>query len=111
MEVAINERIKKIFDQLREQEKIYFFVINMSMKTYALKTRKQTTCFLKLRKFRKTQMIDLKKKWENNVKTSSFLSLKSVQYDLKSIKSHLILHLIHEKEGETSDIKNARHQT
>ena len=83
----------------------------MSMKTYALKTRKQTTCFLKLRKFRKKQLIDLKKNWENNVKTSSFLSLKSVQYDLKSIKSHLILHLIHEKEGETSDIKNARHQT
>ena len=86
----------------------------MSMKTYALKTRKQTTCLLKLRKFRKNQLIDLKKSRENYVKTSSFLSLKSVRYDLKSIKSHLILYLIYEKERrgniryqkcETSNLK------
>ena len=83
----------------------------MSMKTYALKTRKQTTSLLKLRKFRKNQLIYLKKNRENYVKTSSFLSLKSVRYDLKLIKSHSILYLIYEREEETSDIKKMRDQT
>ena len=43
IEVAVNERIKKIFDQLNERGKNYQ-VTNMSTKKNALKIRKNQIC-------------------------------------------------------------------
>ena len=43
IEVAVNERMKKIFDQLKEQCKI-IQVINLSMNTNELKIRKKQIC-------------------------------------------------------------------
>ena len=44
IEVAVNNRMKKVFDQLNERGKKIFQLTNLSTKTNALKIRKKQIC-------------------------------------------------------------------
>ena len=106
IEVAVNERMKKIFDQLNEREQ------NFSSKKFEYEDEciedseeaDMTTQFLRIQK---NQLIDLKQHLEGYVNTLPVFGFNSGRYDLNLIKSYSIPYLIRDKEQETSVIKKA----
>ena len=97
IEVAVNERMKKIFDWLNERDK------NFSSKQFEYKDEciedseeaDMSTQFLPIQK---NQLIDLKQHLERYANTSHNFGFNSGRYDLNSIKPLPIPYLIRDKE-------------
>ena len=103
-EVAVNERMKKIFDQLNERGK------NCSSNKFeyedeCIEDSEDADMSTQYLRTQKNQLIDLKQNLERNVKTLLVFGLNSGRHDLNLIKSCLIPYLFWDKEQETSVIK------
>ena len=106
IEVAVNERMKKIFDQLNERGQ------NFSSNKFEYEDEcnedseeaDMSTQFLRIQK---NQFIDLKQHLERYINTLPVFGFNSGRYDLNLIKTYLIPYLTRDKEQETSVIKKA----
>ena len=105
-EVAVNERMKKIFDQLNERGKNY----SRSQFEYedeCIEGLEEAYMSTQLLRIQKNQLTDLKQHLVRYVNTLPVFGFNSGRYDLNLIKSYLIPYLIRNKEHETSTIKKA----
>ena len=89
IEVAVNERMKKIFDRLNERDK------NFSSKQFeyedeCIEDSDEADMSTQLLPFQKNQLIDLKQHLEKFVNNSPVFRFSSDRYDLNLIKSYLI---------------------
>ena len=106
IEVAVNERMKKIFDQLNERGQ------NFSSKKFeyedeCIEDSEEADMSTQFLRIQKNQLIDLKQHLERYINTLPVFGFNSGRYDLNLIKSYLIPYLIRDKEQETSVIKKA----
>ena len=106
IEVAVNERMKKIFDQITEHGKKYSRN-KFEYKDECIEDSEDADMSTQFMQFQKNQLIDLKQHLERYVNTLPVFGLNSGRYDLNLIKSYLIPYLIRDKEQETSVIKKA----
>ena len=98
--------MKKIFDQLSERSKTYSR-IKIEYEDECIEDSEETDMSTQFLQIQKNQLIDLKQHLERYLKIVPNFGFNSGRYDLKLIKSYLILYLIRDKEQETSVIKNA----
>ena len=105
-EVAVNERIKKIFDQLNKRGKIYSRN-KFEYEDECIEDSEEADMSTQFLRIQKSQLIALKQHMERYVITFPVFGFNSGRYDLNLIKSYLILYLIRDKEQETSVIKKA----
>ena len=104
--VAINERLKKIFDQLNERSKNYSSS-KFEYKDDCIEDSGEADMSTQFLRSQKNQLIDLKQHLERYVNTLPVFGFNSGRYDLNLIKSYLIPYLIRDKEQETSVIIKA----
>ena len=105
-EVAVNERTKKIFDQLNERGKNYSSN-KFEYKDECIEDSEEADMSTQFLRIQKNQLIDLKQHLERYINTLTVFGFNSGRYDLNLIKSYLIPYLIRDKEQETSVIKKA----
>ena len=98
IEVAVNERMKKIFDQLNERGKNY----SSNKFEYEEEDSEEADMSTQFWRIQKNQLIVLKQHLERYVNTLPVFGFDSGRYDLNVIKSYLIPFLIRDKEQETS---------
>ena len=106
IEVAVNERMKKIFDQLNERGKNYSSN-KFEYKDECIEDSEEADMSTQFLRIQKNQLIDLKQHLERYINTLPVFGFNSGRYDLNLIKSYLIPYLIRDKEQETSVIKKA----
>ena len=106
IEVAMNERMKNIFDQLNERGK-NFSSNNFEYEDECIEDLEEADMSIQFLRIQKNQLIDLKQHLERYVNTLPVFGFNSGRYDLNLIKSYLIPYLIRDKEQETSVIKKA----
>ena len=102
VEVAVNERMKKIFDQLNERGKIYssnYF----EYEDECIEDSEEADMSTQFLRFQKNQLIDLKQYLGRYVNTLPVFEFKCGRYDLKFINCYLIPYLIRDK--------NKKHQS
>ena len=106
IERAVNERMKKIFDQLNERGK--FFLSNkFEYEDECIEDSEEADMSTQFLRIQKNQLIDLKQHLERYINTLPVFVFNSDRYDLNLIKSYLIPYFIRDKEKETSVIKKA----
>ena len=105
-EVAVNERMKKIFDQLSERGK-NCLTNNFEYEDESIEDSEETDMSTQFLKFQNNQLIDLKQPLERYVNNLPVFGFNSGRYDLNLTKSYLIPYLIRDKEHETALIKKA----
>ena len=96
-EVAVNERIKKTFDQLSERGKNYSSN-KIEYEDECIEDSEEADMSTQFLQIQKNQLIDLKQHLERHVKTLIVFGFNSGRYDLNLIKSYLIPYLIPDKE-------------
>ena len=106
IEVAVNERMKKIFDQLNERGKKYSSN-KIEYKDECIEDSEAADMLTQFLRIQKNQLIDLKEHLERYVNNLPAFGFNSGRYDLNLIKSYLIPYLIRDKEQESSVIKKA----
>ena len=106
IEVAVNERLEKIFDQLNERGKNYSSN-KFEYEDECIEDSEEADMSTQFLRIQKNQLIDLKQRLERYVNTLPVFGFNSGRYDLNLIKSYLILYLIRDKEQKTSVIKKA----
>ena len=106
VEVAVNERLKKIFDQLNERGKNYSSN-KFEYQDECIEVSEDVDISTQLLQIQKNQHIDLNQHLERYVNTLPIFGFNSGRYDLNLIKSYLFSYLIPDKEQETSVIKKA----
>ena len=121
IEVATNERMKKIVDQLKERGKNYSSN-KFEYEDKCIEDSEEADMSSKVLQIQKNQLIDLEQHLEKYVNiltvfgfleqhlekyvnTLTVFRFNSGRYDLNLIKSYLIPYLIRDKEQETSVIK------
>ena len=104
IEAAVNERMKKIFDQLNERVKSYSSN-KLEYKDECSEDSEEADISTQFLRIQKNQLIDLKQNLERNVNTLRVFGFNSGRYNLNLIKSYLISYLICDKKQETSVIK------
>ena len=105
-EVAVNERMKKIFDQLNERGQ-NFSSNKFEYEDECIEDSEEAGMSTQFLRIQKNQLIDLKQHLERYINTLPVFGFNSGRYDLNLIKSYLIPYLIRDKEPETSVIKKA----
>ena len=106
IEVAVNERMKKIFDQLNERGQ-NFSSNKFDYEDECIEDSEEADMSTQFLRIQKNQLIDLKQHLERYINTLPVFGFNSGRYDLNLIKSYLIPYLIRDKEQETSVIKKA----
>ena len=106
IEVAVHERMKKIFDQLNERGQS-FSSNKFEYEDECIEDSEEADMSTQFWRIQKNQLIDLKQHLERYVNTLPVFGFNSGRYDLNLIKSYLIPYLIRDKEQETSVIKKA----
>ena len=106
IEVAVIERMKKIFDQLNERGKNYS-INKFEYKDECIEDSEEADMSTQFLRIQKNQLIDLKQHLKRYVNTLPVFGFNSSKYDLNLIKSYLLPYLIRDKEQETSVIKKA----
>ena len=106
IERAVNERMKKIFDQLNERGK-NFSSNKFEYEDEYIEDSEEADMSTQFLRIQKNQLIDLKQHLERYLNTLPVFGFNSGRYDLSLIKSYLIPYLIRDKEQETSVIKKA----
>ena len=106
IEVAVNERMKEIFDQLNERGKS-FSSNKFEYEDESIEDSEEADMSTQLLRLQKNQLIDSKQHLERCVNTFFVFGFNSGRYDLNLIKSYLIPYLIRDKEQETSVIEKA----
>ena len=106
IEVAVNERMKKIFDQLSERGKNYSSNI-FEYEDECIEDSEEADMSTQFLRFQKNQLIDLKQHLERYINNLPVFGFNNGRYDLNLIKSYWIPYLIRDKEQETSVIKKA----
>ena len=106
IEVAVNERMKKIFDQLNERGKIYSSK-KIEYEDECIEDSEEADKSTQFLRIQKNQLIDFKQHLLKYVNTLPVFGFKSGRYDLNLIKSYLNPYLIRDKEQKTSVIKKA----
>ena len=106
IERAVNERVKKIFDQLNERGKI-FSSNKFEYEDECIEDSEEADMSTQFLRIQKNQLIDLKQHLERYMNTLPVFGFNSGRFDLNLIKSYLIPYLIFDKEQEISVIKKA----
>ena len=106
IEVAVNERMKKIFDQLNERGQ-NFSSNKFEYEDECIEDSEEADMSTQFLRIQKNQLIGLKQHLERYINTLPVFGFNSGKYDLNLIKSYLIPYLIRDKEQETSVIKKA----
>ena len=106
IEVAVNERLKKIFDQLNERGKNYSNS-KFEYKDECIEDSEEADMSTQFLRVQKNQFDYLKQHLERYVNTLPLFGFNSGKFDLNLIKSYLIPSFIRDKEHETSFIKKA----
>ena len=106
VEVAVNERMKKIFDQLNECGKNYSSN-KFEYGDECIEDSEDADLSTQFLRIQKNQNIDLKQHLERYVNTLPVFGFNSGRYDLNLIISFLIPYLIRDKEQKTSVIQKA----
>ena len=106
IEVAVNERMRKIFDQLNERGK-KFSSNQFEYEDECIEDSEEADMSTQFLRIQKNQLIDLKQHLERYINTLPVFGFNSGRYDLNLIKSYLIPYLIRDKEQKTSVFKKA----
>ena len=106
IEVAVNERMKNIFDQLNGRGK-NFSSNKFEYEDECIEDSEEADMSTQFSRIQKNQLIDLKQHLERYVNTLPVFRFNGGRYDLNLIMSYLIPYLIRDKEQETSVIKKA----
>ena len=106
IEVAVNERMRKIFDQLNERGK-NFSSNQFEYEDECIEDSEEADMSTQFLRIQKNQLIDLKQHLERYINTLPVFGFNSGRYDLNLIKSYLIPYLIRDKEQKTSVFKKA----
>ena len=106
IQVALNEKMKKGFDQLNERGKNYSSN-KLEYDDDCIEDSEQANMSTRILRIQKNQLIDLKQHLERYVNTLPAIGFNSGRYDLNLTKSYLIPYLIRDEEQETSVIKKA----
>ena len=104
IEVAVNEKMKKIFDRLNERGKNYS-TNKFEYEDECIEDLEEADMSTQSLRIQKNQLIDLKQHLERYVNILPVFGFNSGRYDLNLIKSYLIPYFIRDKEQETSVIK------
>ena len=103
-EIAANERMKKIFDQLNERGKIYSNH-QFEYEDECVEDSEEADMLTQFLRIQKNQLIDLKQDLERYVNSLPVFGFNCGRNYLNLIKSYLILYLIRDKDQEASVIK------
>ena len=106
IEVAVNERMKKIFDQLSERGKNYSSD-QFDYEDECIEDSEEADMSTQFLRTEKNQLIDLKQHLERYANTLPVFGFNNGRYDLNLINLYLIPYLIRDKEQKTSVIKKA----
>ena len=106
IEVAVTERMKKIFDQLNERCKTHSSN-KFEYEDGCIEDSEEADMSKQFLRNQADELVDLKQHLERYLKTLPVFGFNSSRYDLKLIKSFLITYLIPDKEQETSVVKKA----
>ena len=104
VEVAVNERMRKIFDQLNERGKNYSSN-KFEYEDECIEDSEEADMSTQFLRIQKNQLIDLKQHLERYVNTLPVFGFNSGRYDLN--RYDLLPYLLRDKEQETSVIKKA----
>ena len=97
IEVVVNERMKKIFDQLNKRGKNYSSN-KFEYEDECIADSEEADMSSKFLRIQKNQLIDLKQNLERYVNILPVFGFNSGRYDLNLIKSYLIPYLIRDKD-------------
>ena len=106
VEVAVTERMKKIFYQLHKRGKTYSSN-QFEYEGESIEDSEKADMSIEFLRVQKNQLIDLKQHLERYVYTLPVFGFNSGRHGLSFIKSYLVPYLICDKEQEASVIKKA----